>query len=651
MKNKGDSKFEDSCNQKLTTLNALTALRQLMKSKKIEGMIIPSADPHLSEYLPEYWQVRAWLSGFTGSAGTLIVMQNCAGLWVDSRYWDQASQQLQATGIDMMKIVGGYQQSHLAWLKHYLTNIPESKRNIAIDKHMVSVLESKNLIDYLSPIHTNINFELDLITPIWLDRPALPVSPIYSHADTYISLSRKEKIRTIAERTKQQHATWHIVSTLDDIAWMLNLRGNAVAYNPVFLSHIVIKDDATATLFVNPDLLSKNLKQDLQADEIDVVDYEQIYNWLAHIPAQDSILLDSRKVALALLQKMPQFTFAFSNQIKTQFSNEIDATEINTTQATPGQLIDAVNPSTLLKACKSNKEIKHIRSAMARDGAALCEFFAEFEDLLQSNNALTELDVMEMLRRCRASASQENFVSESFNTIAGFNANGALPHYTATPESHAKIKGNGLLLIDSGGQYLDGTTDITRMMPIGRLSAEQKRDCTLVLKGLISLSNTYFPENIRSPMLDAMARAPLWAQACDYGHGTGHGVGYFLNVHEGPHVISYHAKAHENTALKEGMITSIEPGLYRTGQWGIRIENLVVVQLAADNEFGRFCRFETLTLCPIDSRCLDCTLLSNEDIAWLNNYHLTVCERLLPLVSEKAKNWLLKRTEPISNNN
>ncbi|MEA5096995.1 MAG: aminopeptidase family protein P, partial [Burkholderiaceae bacterium] len=356
----------------------------------------------------------------------------------------------------------------------------------------------------------------------------------------------------------------------------------------------------------------------LQADGIDIAPYGQVNAALSNLPAHAGLLLDPRRVTLGLWQSVPK----------------------------TAQVIEAFNPTIQAKSRKNEADIAHVRVTMEHDGAALCEFFAWLEQALADPaQQVTELTVDERLTEARA--RRPGFVSPSFDTIAGFNANGAMPHYRATSKEHATLEGNGLLLIDSGGQYLGGTTDITRVVPVGQPTSEQKRDFTLVLKCLIALSSARFPRGIRAPMLDAVARTPLWAHCLDYGHGTGHGVGYFLCVHEGPQSISCHAPADPKSAMEAGMITSAEPGLYRDGQWGIRIENLVLNRPAARNEFGEFLHFETLTLCPIDTRCVDRTLLNGDEIAWLNGYHAIVRERLLPHVAGAARDWLTARTEKI----
>jgi Xaa-Pro aminopeptidase len=413
-------------------------------------------------------------------------------------------------------------------------------------------------------------------------------------------------------------ATHHFISTVDDIAWLTNLRGSDVTYNPVFLAHLLL-DLTGCTLFVGDSKVSAALQAVLTADGIRLAPYAQAGAALAALGREHTLLIDPRRITHGLRERV----------------------------GADCRVRESINPSTLLKSRKSSAEAAFVRQAMVEDGAAMCEFYAWFEAAMARGERITELTVDEKLSAERA--RRPGFVGLSFNTIAGFNSNGAMPHYRATEESHAVIAGNGLLLIDSGGQYLGGTTDITRVWPIGTVSAAMKRDYTLVLKGTMALSRARFPQRTLSPMLDAIARGPLWAEGIEFGHGTGHGVGYFLAVHEGPQSISK-AIPDANMAMEPGMITSIEPGVYRSGLWGVRIENLVLnvpAQTPENGGFGDFLEFETLTLCPIDTRCIDRSLMRADEIAWLNGYHATVRERLAPKLSGDALAWLNTRTAAI----
>ncbi|RZF28772.1 aminopeptidase P family protein [Paraburkholderia sp. UYCP14C] len=590
----------------------LASLRAAMARESIAAYLVPSADPHLSEYLPGRWQGRQWLSGFTGSAGTLIVTADFAGVWTDSRYWEQASAQLAGTGVELMKMTGGQLTTpHFEWLAQNVA----SGGAVGVDGAVLGVASARALSAALSAHGVQLRTDVDLFDAIWAQRPALPADAVFEHAAPQAGVARAEKLAQVRRAMAEKGAQWHFVSTLDDLAWLLNLRGADVSYNPVFVAHALIGMDRVS-LFIADGKVSPALAEVLGRDGISVEPYAKAADALAALPAGSTLLIDPRRITYGSLQAVPSSV----------------------------KVVEAVNPSTFLKSCKSAADAAHVRATMEQDGAALAEFFAWFEGAL-GRERITELTIDERLTAARA--RRPGFVSLSFATIAGFNANGAMPHYRATEESHSVIEGNGLLLIDSGGQYLSGTTDITRVVPIGTPSSEQRRDFTVVLKGMIALSRAQFPRGVRSPMLDAIARAPIWQAGADYGHGTGHGVGYFLNVHEGPQVISHYAPAEPWTAMEEGMITSNEPGLYRPGKWGVRIENLVLNVAAEKTEFGDFLKFETLTLCPIDTRCIELSLLRDDERAWLNAYHETVRARLAPHVTGDAKAWLELRTQPI----
>lgn len=595
-----------------SVVERLARTRALMSQRGIHALLVPSADPHLSEYLPAYWQGRQWLSGFYGSVGTLIVTPTFAGVWADSRYWEQAAKELSGSTIELVKLLPG-QPGPLEWLAE---QAPEGA-TVCVDGAVLALASARTLESKLKDRGAVLRTDIDLLGEVWLDRPALPVQPVYEHLPPQATVSRVSKLAQLRKTLKQRNADAHFIATLDDIAWLFNLRGSDVSFNPVFVSFALI-EDARATLFLDLGKVSPALRETLAGDGVELRDYAQISDALASLPATTRLLVDPARVTCGLLGHLQA-------EVK---------------------LVEGLNPTTLAKSQKSLEDAVHIRQAMEQDGAALCEFFAWLETAL-GRERITELTIDEQLTAARA--RRPGFVSLSFNTIAAFNANGAMPHYHATEQEHALIEGDGLLLIDSGGQYLGGTTDITRMVPVGTPTQEQKRDCTRVLKGVIALSRAQFPQGILSPLLDSIARAPIWAENVDYGHGTGHGVGYFLNVHEGPQVIAYQAAAAPHTAMQPGMITSIEPGTYRPGRWGVRIENLVLNREAGSSEFGTFLKFETLTLCPIDSRCLEPSLLSREELAWFDAYHQQVRERLSPLLAGAALEWLLARTAPLSN--
>ncbi|MFW2095777.1 aminopeptidase P family protein [Acinetobacter sp. ULE_I057] len=597
----------------LSPANKLENLRTIMKKYQQDAFIAMSADPHMSEYLPDYWKIRQWLTGFTGSVGTIVVTQNFAGLWVDGRYWVQAEQQLENTGYVLQKQTPDPASTHLAWLSQHLAK----DAKISVNGNTISTQQYSALSALAIEHNFFIQTDLDLIDEIWTERPALPLQPIWQMADDLNAQTRLEKITAIRHKLIQKKATGHFISALDDIAWILNCRGRDVEYNPVFLAYLYI-DHSRTVLFIDVAKLSNEMQQRFALDNIEILSYNASIEFLAELK-QQNILIDPAKVSISSAQAIEQ----------------------------QSHLVHDINPSTLFKSQKQPIEITHIRSAMTKDGVALCHFFHWLDNALADKESINELTIDEKISGFRA--QQAGFIGLSFSTIAGFNANGALPHYRATEESFSEISGDGLLLIDSGAQYDEGTTDITRVVPIGTASAEQKRDYTLVLKCHIALAQTVFPKGIASPLLDSITRQTLWKYGLDYRHGTGHGVGYALNVHEGPQVISYYAPVTPSTKMREGMITSNEPGLYHQGKYGIRIENLVVNKIKhfEDTTYGQFLEFETLTLCPINLSCIILTLLNDDEKAWLNQYHQTVRERLAAHLEGDVLNWLNENTQAI----
>ncbi len=597
----------------LTVPEKLEKLRELMRNQHVDALIVMSADPHMSEYLPDYWKARQWLSGFSGSVGTLVVTQNFAGLWADGRYWVQAEQQLAETGFQLQKLTSDETSTHLAWIEK---NLPTGSV-ISVNGQTLSIQQFKALEHTARLNHYKIETQQDLVGEIWLDRQELPSKKIHLMPEGLNALSRKEKIQAIRETLHSKNIAGHFISSLDDIAWILNARGQDVEYNPVFLSHLYISAKQTV-LFIDAEKVDVSIQQALAADGIEIRNYQDTAKFLSNI-SDASVLLDPAKVSI--------------------FYEQAIAKDI--------QVVYDINPSTLFKSRKHESEIAHIRHAMVKDGVALCHFFHWLEKALHHGESISELTIDEKITAFRA--QQDGFIGPSFSTIAGFNANGALPHYRATEEHYSFIEGDGLLLIDSGGQYVDGTTDITRVVPVGTPTGQQKRDYTLVLKCHIALAKTIYPEGLAAPLLDSICRHTLWQYGLDYRHGTGHGVGFALNVHEGPQVLSYYAPIHAYSKLREGMILSNEPGLYHEGQYGIRIENLVANRLHSGFEktYGEFLEFETLTLCPIHLDCIVVDMLTNEEKDWLNGYHQTVQERLVEHLSGDVLDWLIYSTRKI----
>ena len=591
----------------------LPPLRQTLSQHALAALILPTADPHLSEYIPEHWQSRQYFSGFTGSAGVLVVQPDSAELWTDSRYWTQAEAELAGSGISLQKQENG--RNHIT---HLAQTLPENAA-VGIAPDMLSISEFRRIQAAFAPKNIALKYDLDYTAAAWGNaRPALPAAPVFAQKAEFVPQSATEKLHRVRQAMHQAGADWHFISALDDIAWLTNLRGSDIAYNPVFLSHLLIGADGTATLFVVPSKISPDIQAALNAAAIQIQPYEHAADALEQLSG--CLMYDPAKVAVSTVFRLPPSVAK----------------------------CEQANPSTQFKAEKCAAEVANIRQAMLQDGIALCGFFAELEQRLAQGEPITEYQIGEMLLAHRS--QREHFVSESFGTIAGYNANGAMPHYSAPAIGSLKIAGDGLLLIDSGAQYHCGTTDITRTIPIGTPSAAQIRDFTLVLQAHIALARAVFPDGIAAPMIDAICRAPLWQAQRDYGHGTGHGVGYFLNVHEPPQRISYFAPNTPEYALRRGMLTSNEPALYRPNQWGIRIESLVVAQPVAqpqETQFGDYLCFETVTLCPIDTRLVDATLLRPDERDWLNAYHAQVREKLLPFVNGAAKDWLIARTQAI----
>ncbi|EDP6856562.1 M24 family metallopeptidase [Campylobacter upsaliensis] len=583
-------------------------LREAMQEKGLDAYLVVSADPHLSEYLSDYYKVKDYLSGFQGSVGTLVFTQKEAYLWVDGRYWLQAQKQLEGSGVVLQK--QDKENTFQNWLKKNL----KQGQILGSDFAVLNLALKKELEGFCTLKHC------DLIALMWSDRPSLPKAQIYAHEKAYCALSAKEKIALVRQKMCELGAENHLISSLDDIAYLTNLRGADVEYNPVFLSHLLIKQNETL-LFVDEGKISGALKEELESEGILIYAYESVIEELKRLE-NTTLLIESAKMTALLVE-------ALNSSVK---------------------LIEEINPSTHLKAAKGAKEISHIEDAMVEDGVALCRFFAWLEEALEQKQKINEVDIDTRITEFRAKSSF--YISNSFATIAAFKGNGAFPHYKAEKQNCLDIEGDGFLLIDSGGQYKNGTTDITRVVPVGVLCEEQIHDYTLVLKAHIAISRAIFPKNIAMPLLDAITRQPLWEEQLDYIHGTGHGVGYFLNVHEGPQVLSYFAPVLEKTRAKEGMLSSIEPGIYKAGKWGVRLENLVVntkVENPKNSAYGEFLYFKPVTLCPFELSCIDVNLLDEKEKKWLNAYHQKVKEKLAPRLQDepKALKWLETRTKAI----
>jgi Xaa-Pro aminopeptidase len=586
----------------------LTAIRQQMQEQGLSAYIIPSADPHISEYLPDRYKCIYFASGFTGSAGTLVITQDFAGLWTDARYFVQANEQLAGSGFELVKLQTQHAPEYIGWLADRL----EQGEVVAYDAKLISVALAQLLEQQLTPLGIQLATDRDLLDPIWHDRPELPTEPAYLLGEETSGQSTTEKLEALRTALKKQRADYHLISSLDDMAWLFNMRGSDVKCNPVVLSFALISQENTV-LFIDQSKLNEEDKKQLMADGVELQPYEMVERLLAELPGGSSILIDPRRNCYALFKQLPA--------------------EV--------RVVLDTNPTTFFKAIKNEVEVENTRKTMVKDGVALTRFFKWLEENL-GKTTITEISVADRVREFRA--EQDDFVGESFDTIAGYKAHGALPHYKATPESDVELKADGLFLLDSGGQYTTGTTDITRVVSLGNLTEEEKTDYTLVLKGMIDGATARFPKGTRGYQIDAITRKPLWDHARNYGHGTGHGVGFFLNVHEGPHVFN---PSPTPVDIELGMITSVEPGLYRPNQYGIRIENLVLTIPDESNDFAEFYTFEHLTLALIDTTPVNKNLLDERQISWLNDYNQMVVDKLGPHLAEDELNWLKEKAKAI----
>jgi len=591
----------------MTFAEKLQALRQIMLAQQVDAYLITSSDPHISEYLPEHYKAIPFACGFTGSAGTLVITQDFAGLWTDSRYFTQAEAQLNGSGYQLVKLKVPHTPEYIGWLSEVLP----SGAKVGFSHKLITVALAQEMQHNLAQCEIAIT-DVDFISTIWPDRVGLPVENAFLIDEEAAGLSISAKLNKVSAELKLNNADYHFISSLDDIAWLFNLRGQDVDYNPVTLSFALITP-AAVKLFIDQQKLSQTDIHTLNQQGVTLHPYTEVAKALKNLPENIQIFIDPKRTCFGLFECLPKSS----------------------------KIISGINPSTHLKSVKNNTEINHIRKAMLHDGVALTRFFKWMEEHL-GKEKISEWSAAEKLAKFRA--EQESFVGLSFNTIAGFNANGALPHYSVTAESNQEIVGNGLFLVDSGGQYLYGTTDITRVMPVGNCSATQADDYTLVLKGLIEGSKLIFPEGTKGYQIDSICRKPLWEHQINFGHGTGHGIGFFLNVHEGPQNIS---PANVDVVFKTGMVTSIEPGIYRPDKHGVRIENLVLCVSKGNSEFGDFLTFETLTLCFIDTTIINKTLLASDQVEWLNQYNQMVFEKLQPLLSDEEAKWLKVKCQPI----
>ena len=595
----------------------LGALREVMKREHLAAFIFPSTDPHQSEYVAGHWKGREYISGFNGSAGTAVVTMTSAALWTDSRYFLAAEEQLKGTEYQLMKLKVEGTPTIAEWLGQELMGTgPVSPNEVAIDGSCCSANSVKELIaDLRKQGGMTLRTNLDPLKMIWTDRPPIPENPVEIYPLEYAGESVCDKIARICKALREKHADGMLMAALDDIAWTLNLRGSDVHCNPVFVSYLLISSK-DVTLYINKAKLSPKVMAYLKSENLKVEDYEQVEDGLKRY-FEYNILLDPDEINYRLYEVV-------RNKGR---QNGLPKTEI----------IEDESPVKRMKSVKNEREIAGFRSAMLRDGIAMTKFLYWLHTKVAANSPLTELSVSEKLERFRS--EQPLYRGLSFDTIAGYQEHGAIVHYEATPETDMPLKPEGFLLLDSGAQYLDGTTDITRTIPLGPLTDEQKRVYTLVLKGHIQIELCKFPTGA----LDILAREALWREGLNYLHGTGHGVGSFLNVHEGPHQIRMEWKP---APLVAGMTVTDEPGIYLAGKFGVRIENTLLVTPYKETEFGQFLQFDSLTLCPIDTSPIIVDMLLPEEISWLNTYHQRVFDTLSPHLTQEESDWLRNACAP-----
>lgn len=587
-------------------------LREYMREYEVDAWLVTSADYHDSEYPGDYFKLRSYLSGFTGSAGTLVVTQEEAGVWTDGRYFVQAGRQLRGSGITLYK--SG--QKGVPEISEFLKEKLPEGGCLGFDGRTVGQSYYLDLKKKLEEKKIHFSLLEDLGGKVWTNRPALSCEKIWIlDAEKYSGMTTAEKLKEVRSRMKEAGAAVHLLISLDDIAWLYNIRGGDVRCNPVALSYAAVTMEE-AVLFVQEKAVDPEVREALKAQGVSVQPYEAIYDYTAKMDASKAVMLDGKRVNCAIYAKLPENI----------------------------RVIDQMNPETLLKAVKNPVEQENIVKAHIKDGAAMVKFIYWLKKNI-GKITITEMSAAAYLNKKRS--EQEGFLDLSFETIAAYGSNAAMCHYSATEETDTELKQEGFFLVDSGGQYMEGTTDITRTIVLGPLTEKQKLHYTLVLKGMIALASVHFAYGCTGANLDILTRSPLWRYGLDYNHGTGHGVGYLLNVHEGPNRIHWNYK-NGSAVMEPGMLTSDEPGIYLEGEYGIRTENLILCREAESNEFGRFLRFDTVTLVPIDKAAIDLSLMTSEEIEWLNQYHDKVYKTISPFLKPEEADWLKEACGRIS---
>ena len=588
-------------------MDRLKKLRTEMDKYEIDYYIIPSSDPHQSEYVPDYYNGREFISGFTGSAGTLLVGKEKAFLWTDGRYFIQAETQLQGSGIKLMKMkMPGYETIE-EWIK---INLKKGK-TLAFDGNVISTKDYKKYEKIAEENDFKLKTKRDILIDIWNDRPEMPKGKVFIHEIKFAGKSTKEKLWSVREKMQILKGENYILTSLDDIAWLFNIRGNDIAYNPVTLSYALITVDK-AILYVDNFKIHEEVSEKLRVEGTIIKEYLDIFKDVKEL--EDSVIIDSSKVNATIY-------LSISKRVN---------------------IIEHANITTELKAIKNEIEIKNIEAAQVRDGVAMVKFIKWLKENVKGLE-ITEISAADKLEELRAKG--DNFKGLSFNTIAGYKDHAAMMHYAATEESKYTLKPEGMFLVDSGAQYLDGTTDVTRTFILGTLTEEEKRDFTLVLKGHIALASANFLKGATGENLDVLARRPLWDYGIDYKCGTGHGVGFFLNVHEGPQ--SFRQQGN-NTVLEPGMIITNEPGVYKKDKHGIRTENILLVTKACEDEdMGEFYKFDTISYCPIDLEGIDVAMITMEEKKWINEYHKRVYDKLSSYLNKEEKEFLIIETREV----
>ncbi len=583
----------------------LDALRSALKQYKIDAYIIPLSDPHLGENIPDHWKIIPWLTGFTGSAATIVITGSFAGLWTDSRYFIQAGTELEGSGFSLVKPESFAPSDYTGWLAD---NIDRNGR-IGFDGRIISVTSFRKLEKRLRNKNIDILSDCDIISYIWKERPPMPLSEAFDFPVRLAGKERSEKIAVLREEMKKTGTGFQLLTSVDDIMWLLNIRGNDVPYSPLCISYALV-GETQFYLFVDQRKIPAFLASEFERLGIEILPYEEVSGIISSLSGGGSIMITPSTTSVSLYNSIPSGT----------------------------RIVEEISIPSQMKSGKNKTEIENISKVMVKDGVALTKFFHWIE-LNRGAVPSTEVSLASMLQKFRS--QQEEYLGPSFPSIVACNEHAALPHYSATPESDAEIRENSILLVDSGGQYMGGTTDITRTISFGNPSQQQKKDFTLVLKGHIALAKAKFPYGTRGCQIDMLARQALWDNGYNYGHGTGHGVGYCLNVHEGPQSIS---PADNRTVLEAGMLISNEPALYREGEYGIRTENLVICYEDEETEFGTFLKFDTVSLCYIDKSLIDKSLLNKEEIDWINSYHSEVFEKLNSFLNDEEKMWLKEKT-------